>query len=238
MTITPQRQAGQKKQPAKNWDLKLAAVLFVGTCATMSLILPSWQQARTESLMDRSTAVAAPAPRPTETRVQPTIGTLASAAAATIPQGQRRAAMQRYESGQKRLQQGDYAAAATAFKQALEKSPELAEAYIGLGDAFNRLGDYTAAENNARHALSQLKLLKSGQAPDPERKRELSYAHQVLGIALLHRAKGALHEHQATIGRMKALEAASHCNLATVFDRNDTLAQDCAQQAARLAAHS
>jgi len=41
-----------------------------------------------------------------------------------------------------------------------------------------------------------------------------------------------------TSGRLEALEAASHCNLATVFDQSDKLARHCAQQAKEIATHS
>ena len=225
-------QPGRTNRPPKNWDLKVAAFLFVGTCATVSLILPNWQQPPAETEADRPTAFHA------QTQATNPAPTQAIAAVNPSNPGQQRAAEKSYKNGRDQMQQEHFNAAATAFKRALEKSPELVESYIGLGDAFTHLGDYKAAETNARHALSKLNLLKTGHTPDPHLKKELSYAHQVLGIALLHLAKGALHDHQATSGRMKALEAASHCNLATVFDQSDALAQSCAQQAQKLATHS
>ena len=232
MAMNHIRRPGRAARPAKNWDLKLAAILFVGTCATVSLILPNLQQPLAESEADRSPAYHAQAQAPSPAPAQPPATPLPS------NPGQQQAAEESYKNGQDQMQRGHYNAAATAFKQALEKSPDLVGPYIGLGDAFTHLGDYKAAETNARHALSKLKLLKTGQAPDPKLKKELSYAHQVLGIALLHLAKDEMDDHQATSGRMKALEAASHCNLATVFDQSDALAHSCAQQAQKLATHS
>ena len=223
-------------RPHTNWDLKLAAALFVGTCATMSLILPNWHeplvgQADTSEVYQAQPRPQAPVPAPTNHT------NTMNATPATNPR-QQEAATEAYEMAQHQMRGGNYKEAATEFKKALEKFPDYADAYIGLGDAFTHLGDYQAAETNARHALSQLKLLKVGQAPDPHLKKELSYAHEILGIALLHLAKNDLDKHDMTSGKMKALEAASHCNLAAVFDQTDKAAQSCAKQAAALDTHS
>jgi len=224
------RQAGRTNHPAKNWDLKLAAIVFVGTCVMMSLVLPNWQSTLGEEQVKQPTPLISPA--------QVTSPAAAITPSVSLSPEQRDAALASYKSGQNQLQNRHYQAAATAFKRALEKSPELVGAYIGLGDAFIQLGDYKAAETNARHALSMLKLLNVDQTPKPQLKKELSYANQVLGVALLHLAENALHDHHATSSRMQALEAASHCNLATVFDQSDTLAHHCAQQAQKIATHS
>jgi tetratricopeptide (TPR) repeat protein len=210
----------------KDWDLKLAAVLFIGTCATMSLILPNWPS----SPQAGAAADTAPAPMPASARVPAAF----KITPAPPSPAQRQAALVDYRTGMEALHQGRYDAAATQFKKALEKSPRLAEAYVGLGDAFLHLKDYQAAQTNARHALTQVKLLGVDQAPDPALKQELAHAHQVLGMALLHLARDALNRHDATIGRMQALEASSHCSLATVFDNRDQAAHDCVRQAKTL----
>jgi tetratricopeptide (TPR) repeat protein len=225
------------KRSAKNWDLKLAAALFIGTCATMSLVLPNWRDPLAETHADP------PGMYRTQSQAQaPALATTVIPTALNTPPPvdpqQQESATEHYQKGQSQMRDGKYNAAATEFKKALEQYPDFADAYVGLGDAFIHQGDYQAAETNARHALSELKLLKVGQAPDPHLKKELSYAHQVLGIALLHLAKNALDNHDVASGKMKALEAASHCNLAAVFDQSDDDAHSCAQQAAALNTHS
>jgi tetratricopeptide (TPR) repeat protein len=210
----------------KDWDLKLAAVLFIGTCATMSLILPNWPS----SPQAGAAQDAAPAPRPASASAPAAFNDVP----APLSPAQRQAAQADYRTGMEALHQGRYDAAATQFKKALEKSPELAEAYVGLGDAFLHLQDYQAAQSNARHALTQLKPLGVDQAPDPALNQELAYAHRVLGMALLHLARDALNRQDATTGRMQALEASSHCNLAMVFDNRDQAAHDCVRQAKTL----
>ena len=230
----------RSSRPGASWDLKLAAALFIGTCATMSLILPNWHEPLEGTQItrpERYRVLAAPQARAATMADVSDVAKTVSAPPPASPQ-QQQAAAESYKKGQQQMQSGHYTAAATEFKKALEKSPSYAEAYVGLGDAFTRLGDYRAAETNARHALSQLKFLKTGQAPDLHLKKELSYAHQVLGIALLHLAKTDLDNHDMSAGKMKALEAASHCNLAAVFDQADQAAHSCAQQAAALDTHS
>jgi len=215
------------------WDLNLAALMFIGTCTTMSLVLPNLPPAG-------EPGVSAEAAAATVMRAAlPSAGATSAAVVLTpASPGQRAAALADYRSGLDQLHKGRYDAAATDFKKALEKSPELGAAYIGLGDAYVHLKDYKAAETNARHALSELKLLHVGQAPDPALKAQLAYAHQVLGVALLHLARDALDHRQSTISRMQALEAASHCNLATVFERGNQIAQECAKQASALGSAS
>ena len=235
MKLTKHTKPGEGS--AKNWDLKLAAILFIGTCATMSLVLPNWHEHLAQIQVDNGSVVQIQ----TENSAAVPAQAVAAAAPIAIPHpnpAQQQAALESYQKGQEALHKGDYNAAVADFKKSLEKSPELAEAYVGLGDAFSRLGDYTAAENNARHALSKLKLLKVGQAPDISLKKKLAYAHQVLGITLLHLAKQAMEKNQGTIGRMQALEAASHCNLATVFDQSDSAARRCIKQADSLTTHT
>lgn len=202
----------------KDWDLRFAAILFIGACATMSLILPNWP-----SSPQADTASDA-VPVPTAFEIAP----------ASPSPAQHQAALADYRTGMQALHKGRYDAAATEFKKALEKSAELAEAYVGLGDAFLHLQDYQAAQTNARHALIKLKPLGVDQTPDPALKQELAYAHQVLGMALLHLARDALNRHDDTTGRMQALEASSHCSLATVFDNRDQTAHDCVRQAKAL----
>jgi len=223
-SLTPQR------RPHSGWDLKLAALLFISTCATMSLILPNLPPAGQTGV-----SAEAAAGDGDDTAARPSAGAN-PAPAVLIPASpeQRAAAQAELRSGLDQLHKGRYEAAAAAFKEALEKSPGLGAAYIGLGDAYVHLGDYKAAETNARHGLSGLNLLQLGRAPDPALKAQLAYAHQVLGVALLHLARDALDHQQSTISRMQALEAASHCNLATVFERGNQIAQACAKQASAL----
>lgn len=231
---------GRTMRPTKNWDLKLAAILFIGTCITVSLILPNWQQpaAMTEiyetvpsQLQTENTSPAAATPAAPSTSVNPP---------ANPPPNPElmNAASESYQKGLDLLQAGNFSDAEAEFKKALEKYPNMAEAYTGLADAFSRLGDDKAAETNARHALDQLKLLRPGLPPDLHLKKELAYAHRVLGTALLHLAKSALDSNEETTGRMKALDAASHCSLANVFDQADQDARACAQQAHELSTHS
>ena len=85
-------QPGRTNRPPMNWDLKVVAFLFVGTCATVSLILPNWQQplAKTEAALPAAShaQAQASAPAPSQTR-----------AAITMPNpGQQQAAEESYKN--------------------------------------------------------------------------------------------------------------------------------------------
>ena len=124
------------------------------------------------------------------------------------------------------LEEGRFAEAAEAFRQAAAADPQDARAWVGLGDAQQRLGDAAAAETSFRRAVEV----------DPENAR----AHLKLGTLLAQRgARGPGIEQLKTAVRLRPDLADSRFNLATALAQEGRLAEAAAECEAllRLAPH-
>ena len=196
--------------------------LFVAACITVSLLLPRWQQEQhTERSHNADAYLTAALP-------------VAAATIAPSPH-QRDAAGEAYARGASELKAKNYPAAAVYFKKALEKYPTFTEAYAGLAEAADAVGDDQAAVLNAQHALDQWAGDQIMHVVDLTPATGSASAHRVLGAALLRRADAELHLQQALIGKMAANRAAFHCRQAISLDAAGNVARRCAEHATALA---